>query len=371
MFHASCFMIIGIDASALTLPNPTGVQRYTEAIISALLKEGTEHTFRLYSPKPLPEPFTSHQVIIKSPRFWTQIRLPLELLLHKPDVFFQPSYMLPPYCPVPSVVTVHDLGWIKFSKAYSQSQVRLEKIGINRILSSKCQIIVPSESAYKDCVSLLGIPAKRIHVISEALIKLPNVKLNDYPEIEKYQDKNVILAVGRLEERKNTAVLVKAVTYLQSKVENETLTLVLVGQPGFGGEEIYAEIAKARQKRVEVILVKDADDSKLSAWFSVAKVLVYPSLYEGFGLPILQAFAANIPVIATQVSSIPEVGGDAVQYVKDVKSEEELAIAINSVIFDQEKSKKLIIAGKEQLKKFSWEIAAKETLKVLLSSSKL
>lgn len=361
-------MIIGIDASALTLPHPTGVQRYTEHIIRALLAINNDHTYRLYTPSDLPTEFRPYQVILKSPRFWTQIRLPFELWRHKPDVFFQPSYMLPPFLSVPSAIMVHDLGWIKHPEGYSASQLRSEKWGMRRLKTSSARILVPSKSARSDCIKLLHIAGKRIDVIAEALVPLPHPMSNSI--VQKYDDKTIILSVGRLEARKNTLTLVKAFESLcaQGQLKKEgrhDLALVLIGQAGFGYEQISKAITSAQKRGLTILERDDADDAELASWFAQAKAFVYPSLYEGFGLPILQAFQAHVPVVTTDVSSIPEVGGDAVQYVHDLYDEDELATAINSVIDNPVRAKSLVEHGRKQLQKFSWEQAAKETLSVL------
>ncbi len=355
-------MIIGIDASALTLPHPTGVQRYTEQIIKHMLKIGG-HEFRLYTPKPLREPFAAHQVVITSPRFWTQLRLPIELFLHRPDVFFQPSYMLPPFCPCLAVVMVHDLAWLKFPQAYSATELRLHQLEIKRIKKHQVMVIVPSVSAKEDVLKLMHIHQDYVSVIPEALIELPRVTSDHFDRVKSHAGEQVILAIGRLEERKNTLTLVEAVTSLVVD-QKQDLTLVLLGQAGFGADEIFAAIQKAKSSGVRIIHINDADDAELSDWLSIAKVYVYPSLYEGFGLPILQAFAAGAPVITAQNSSMPEVAGDAALYVKNAKDDAELAAIINSLLKNPAKAEKLIQAGKEQLKKFSWDKAAEETLKV-------
>ncbi len=365
-------MVIGIDASSLTLRHPTGVQRYSEQIIRALLRVGADHTFRLYTPVPLPEQFREHQRLIPFPRMWTQARLPIELYLHKPDVFFQPSYMLPPLCPVPSVTTIHDLGFLHYPNAYNGEQIELENITLGRAIKQRAQIIVPSGSVRDDLLDHYDVDAKRVHVIAESLIPLPPVALTDYPEVLRRKRDVIILAVGRLEERKNTATLVKAfeVLCLQDKKQDKSqaaanLTLVLIGQSGHGAQAVFAAIKSARNAGLNIIHRGDASDAELAAWFSIAKVFVYPSLYEGFGLPILQAFAAGVPVVTSDNSSIPEVAGKAAMYVKNPKDEDELAAALYATLNNNEKSTSLVNAGKDRLKQFSWEVAAKKTLAIL------
>ncbi|GEM_PF-2004677 len=383
-------MVIGINASALTHPRPTGVERYSEYIIRALLQRGSIHQFKLYTPHTLSEEFRSEQVLLKSPRFWTQVRLPIELYWHKPDVFFQPSYMLPPLCPVPSVVTIHDLAWLKFPHAYTKDQLASQRLMVSRIKKQHSKVIVPSQSAKADCVELLQLPEEQIHIIPEALISLPEPTEQDLAKLKIYKDKHVVLSLGRLEERKNTKTLVRAFEVLVGshknqafpaglkwqahtrsvrREDNNPLVLVLIGHPGTGAEDVYDAIREARSAGAEIVHLPAVTDHEIAAWFSVAKAFVYPSLYEGFGLPILQAFAANVPVVTTHISSIPEVAGDAAMYIKDPHDENELAVAMNAVINNQDKTKLLIAKGQEQLKKFSWTKAADQTLAVLTEAA--
>ncbi len=361
-------MIIGIDASSLTLPHPTGVQRYTEYIIKHLLLVGKEHTFRLYTPKPLPEPFAQHQVVIKSPKYWTQIRLPIELFLHKPDMFFQPGYMLPPYIPCRSVTTIHDLAWIHFPESYSEAEKKSQKLAAYRVYRHHAEVIVPSKATKNDCAQLLHIEKERLHTIPEALIELPKADKEAFPAISKLEKTQIILAIGRLEERKNTITLINAAEHLRSKTPE--VSLVLVGQTGFGAEKIFSAITHARQSGLQVVHLPNCTDAELAAWLSAANVYVYPSLYEGFGLPILQAFAARVPVIASHNSSIPEVGGEAVMYLHHPKDEEELATALYSVLTNNEKATKMANLGEKRLEQFSWALAAQKTLEVLINTQK-
>lgn len=364
-------MIIGIDASSLTLPYPTGVQLYAKFIIKNLIDIGREHRFRLYSSKALPIEYKKHQVLIKSPFFWTQIRLPIELMMHKPDVFFQPGYMLPPFCPCKAVATIHDLAWVHYPSAYSATDLHKQQLSVLRAMKHRAKIIVPSISARDDLLDNFAIDPSQIKTIPEALIPLPDVLLTDYPDILRHKRNVVVLAVGRLEERKNQTTLIRAMTNLvnnQSKKPGK-IALILIGQPGFGAHKVFEAMNEAKKSGVDIIYRANADDRELAAWFKIANVFVYPSLYEGFGLPILQAFAAKVPVVTVRNSSIPEVAGDAVMYVAKPKDEAELAAAINAVLFDAHKSDVLIKKGTEQLKLFSWHTAVISTLKVLMEQA--
>jgi glycosyltransferase involved in cell wall biosynthesis len=361
-------MNIGINATALSHVNPTGVEKYSLAIIEALIKAGqNDNKFTLYSPVNLPENFSQYQKVIKAKKLWTQVRLPIELMLQTPDVFFQPSYMLPLFCPCPSVITIHDLAWIHFPMAYSQEQIRSQQITLSRAKRLKSEIIVPSNATKVDCVNYGGFAANKIHVIAEASIKLPEANFDKYPNLNLLKDKKIILAIGRFETRKNQITLIKALYELAKnhKLDIEKTALVLIGKPGVGANDFFTEVNKAKSIGLNIIISTNTTDEEISCWFKVATLFVYPSLYEGFGLPVLQAFEAKIPVICSRNSSITEVAGDAAWYINNPTDENELAVGINALLNDSSKQNKLINSGNLQLNKFSWQLAANQTLAVL------
>jgi glycosyltransferase involved in cell wall biosynthesis len=293
-------------------------------------------------------------------------------MTQKPDVFFQPSYMLPLFCPCPSVVTIHDLAWIHFSEAYSKEQIRSQQITLSRANRLKSEIIVPSNATKVDCINYGGLAADKIHVIAEASIQLPEANFDKFPNLSSLKDKNVILAIGRFETRKNQITLIKALSVLAKKhqVDVEKTVLVLIGKPGVGANDFFAEINKAKSTGLNIIISTNASDEEVSCWFKVATLFVYPSLYEGFGLPVLQAYEAKIPVICAKNSSITEVAGDAAWYINNATDENELAVGINALLNDPIKQNKLIGLGNKQLTKFSWQNAANQTLAVLKLASK-
>jgi len=362
-------MNIGINASSLIHQHPTGVEKYTYEIISHLIPLLTKNDrLLLYTPSELPKEFSRFQNVIRANKYWTQVRLPIELLTHRPDVLFQPSYMLPAICPCPSVITLHDFAWLHFPDAYTKDQIKSQQTALNRAKRLKSEIITPSNATKVDCLKYGGIKEEQIHIIPEALVKLPLADLSKYPKIKQLSDKQVVLAVGRFEKRKNQTIIIKALRLLQKQVRIsnfDDIILVLVGSSGVGSENLYSEMSKARKEGIEIIISESVSDNELSCWFAVAKLFVYPSLYEGFGLPILQAFNANVPVICSKNSSIPEVGVNAVWYLDNPNSEEELAVGINALLSDPHKRARLVELGTNRLTHFSWSDAANQTLAVL------
>lgn len=360
-------MNIGINASTLIHPNPTGIEKYSYEIITHLIRCGVNENFILYTPSQLPNDYKDYQKIIKAKKYWTQIRLPIELISHRPDVFFQPSYMIPAFCPCPSVVTIHDLAWIYFPNAYTTEQIRSQKIALNRARRLKSTVIVPSNATKVDCIKYGQIAPESVHIIPEALFRLPKPDLHQFPNIAELQGKRVILSVGRIEKRKNQITLIKALNLLKKRKDlnnTDDIVLAIVGNPGVGADECYAEINKAKKSGLNIIVRSGATDLELASWYSISKLLVYPSLYEGFGLPILEAFAFKIPVICAKNSSLPEVAGNAAWYLDNPEDEEEQAVAINAMLNDPSKMTRLINLGDSRLIHFSWEKAANQTLAV-------
>lgn len=376
-------MLIGIDASRASGKEKTGTENYSRNLILNLAKIDRKNNYILYV-KPdynpefdrLPKNFRLKVIAIK--RFWTQIGLSREMLSRKPDVLFVPSHVLPPITPKKNVVTVHDLAWKYFPGAYSKSEIRLQKISITRAIKKNAQIIVYSQSTLSDLNKFFLINDAKISFVPMGFecsghceSRCSSARGNpDCPQGQLRKTslpfamtkQKYILSVSRLETRKNIVNLIRAYNLLRNerKIKEK---LVLVGKPGFGYDEIKAEINRSKYKN-DITETGFIADTELKALYYNASVFVFPSLYEGFGFPILEAFTSGVPVVTSSTSSMPEVAGRGALLV-DPKKPFEIAAAMSQILNKQALAEKLIRAGKIQVKKYSWELCAKETLKVL------
>jgi glycosyltransferase involved in cell wall biosynthesis len=355
-------MHIGVDASRATVARRTGTESYALNLIRAMLRAGSAHQFTLYfRDAPPPGLFDGHHHVIPFPRLWSHVRLAWDLLAakRKPDVLFVPAHVLPIVHPLPSVVTIHDLGYRYFPEAHPLGQRLYLDWSTHFSARAATHIIADSRATAQDLTRFYNIPAGKITVIypgrDETL-----TRIDPAPVRAKYGlPENYLLHVGTLQPRKNLIRLIEAVTRHPSPVTS----LVLAGRAGWLSAPIGA-LAKERGVR----LLDYAPDEDLAGLYSGAAAFVFPSLYEGFGFPVLEALACGTPVICSNTSSLPEVAGDAALLV-DPLDIHALASAIDRVLNDAELRSTLRARGLEQIEKFSWGKAARETLAVLESAA--
>ena len=377
-------MVIGIDASRANRAQKTGVEWYCYHLIQELkkipLKSGDK--FILYSPaelrgglEDLPGGWEA-RILFWPPKYlWTQIRLNWEVFIKPPDILFIPTHSLPIFCRAKSVVTIHDLGFERFKKAYSFWQ-RIYYPFVHRFAVKYAdKIIVPSLFTKKELAQLYKADPNKIVVIPPGYDSRNYKVTQDREKIEevlaKYKIKKpYFLYVGRLEKKKNIKGLVEAYGQflsLRGISRRETIfkqipNLVLVGSPGFGYRKIKNQISKIKNIR-EIGYVKLGD---LVYLYNAAEAFIFPSFYEGFGIPILEAMASNCPVVAANTASIPEVAGDAALYFNP-ENLLEMAGTIKKIIDNKGLINELIEKGQVRVKKFSWEKCAQKTLRVLLN----
>lgn len=363
-------MLIGIDASRTVTQLRTGTEAYAYFLIQALIEQAVPrgHRLRLYfnqAPPPDLFPHAAHveRVIIPFPRLWTHLRLAWELLQRPPDVFFTPAHVIPLTHSGRSVATIHDLGYRHFPQAHP----RLQRVYLcwstrhnGRVAR---RVIVDSQATKTDLIRFDGLEEEKIDVI------YPGVDPNLHPVSEtrclqevqaRYQVKSpYLLYVGTLQPRKNVARLVEA--YLESQVPHQ---LVLAGKAGWLSGPILDTLSHRRATADQIRLPGFIEDSDKAALISGATALLFPSLYEGFGFPVLEAQACSTPVICADTSSLPEVAGPGALLV-DPLDTAALAAAIQQIAADQGLRQELIRAGFENVKRFTWEEAARKVLRSL------
>lgn len=351
-------MHLGIDASRATAARRTGTEHYSLRLTQALLEQRGAHSATLYfRERPAPGLLADGQHrVIPFPRLWTHLRLSWELLTRPPDALFVPAHVIPAVCPVPAVVTVHDLGYRYFPDAHPLTQRLYLDLSTRYSARTAKHILADSAATKNDLTKFYGTPPKKISVVypgrDETLTRVdPTAVRAKYNLPEKY-----LLHVGTLQPRKNLLRLMEAATRHPSP-------LVLAGRAGWLSEPILAAARAANVRVLEFV-----PDEDLAGLYSGAEAFVFPSLYEGFGFPVLEAMACGTPVICSDTSSLPEVAGDAALRVNPLDTAA-LAAAIEGITTDTELRTTLIAKGYEQIKQFSWAKAAKEVWKVLESVS--
>ncbi len=378
-----------VDATPL-LPKPSGVGFYIFNLIESLYKLQSQNDFQLgisyqpslkkwlsYNLSP-PENISSYSNLYVLPipvRIANLLSLipgsPLfrfEQYLGFPDVMHGTNYTVFPCKGTLNLMSLYDLSFMKYPE-YVNSAVKQYTKRVKQSLQWTDAILTISESSKRDIVEYLQIPPDRIFVTPLASRYHVNY-LTD--ELIARIDKNIdydfsqpyLLFVSTIEPRKNITAIISAFNLLKSKYKIPH-HLVLIGQKGWKYEPIFEEIGRSSWKE-EIHHLDYLSDELVALFYSRADVFVYPSHYEGFGLPVLEAMTLGAPVVTSNTSSLPEVAGDAALLINpdDV---EELADAILQIISDSQLRAQLVKKGKDQASLFSWERTARETLQVYKS----
>ena len=357
-------MRIAVDARPLAAPL-TGIGRYTRALLQEMVDSG--HQWFLYSDRPLQVALPDNpRVSIRHGNAaggglgslrWAQWQYSRWAIQDVVDVFWSPRHHLPLLLsqPIASVVTIHDLVWRQFPETMRTRNLWLERALMGPSIWQADRIICVSRFTASEVSRYYPSAVGRCTVIHEAAET--SVAIDKPPaEIpEKY-----LLFVGTLEPRKNLPRLLRACAQLRD--DATMLPLVIVGGGGWGDEDLPALIAELALEG-RVILSGYVSDAQLQAIYAGAHCLLMPSLYEGFGLPVLEAMQHGVPVIASSTSSLPEVVGNAGLLVNPY-SVDELAQAIRSMLTTPALREELSARAQLRAQQFCWQRAAAETLQV-------
>ncbi len=382
--------IIGIDASRAARVNRTGTETYALEMIKALSKVASEQwRLRLYTPHApqhtdWPDSSYVETRVIPFPRLWTHWRLAQELRAHPPDQLFVPAHVLPLNCPLPALVTVHDLGY----KHYPQTHPLFERWYLNWTTRRHCQvahhIIADSQATVDDLLHFYQADPEHITVVylgrDEKLTPVTNPEIISKSKADYSIEGDYLLYLGTLHPRKNLVRLIEAFDMVlktlpsaddalaesSDSLLSPPLKLVIAGKKGWLYEEIFT---KAQELGLEqqVIFPGFINNQDKPALLSGALAYLFPSLYEGFGLPVLEAMACGTPVLTSLTSSLPEVAGDAALLVNPHQVED-IAKGIKTLITNNSLRRELTQQGFQQIRKFSWDKAAAQVFEIMANS---
>ena len=379
-------VIIGVDASRSSGEIRTGTERYSREVTSALLLAGARHRFRLYvRDAPL---LTGREawgeghveiVPVRPRRLWTHLGLGLEIARRPPDALFVPAHVLPvsqAWRRIPrSVVTIHDVGYRHFPSAHPWRQrlyLDWSTAFAGRYASA---LVADSEATRLDLQRVYRIPDDRIRVAYPGLTPVPEVdETSRRATLRRFdiQEGTVYaIYVGTLQPRKNLRRLLRAWSTVIDRVQDSdkgdglsaSPLLVVAGAMGWGGEDLLGDVRELGLE-ASVRFTGYISDEEKAALMRGARALVFPSLYEGFGLPVLEAQSVGVPVVCSNTSSLPEVAGNAALLVNpfDVA---DIARAIRVAMRDEGTRAELIRAGARNVARFSWEACARIVLDLL------
>jgi len=368
-------MIIGIDGNEANQKNRVGVGQFAYNVVSWLEKIDKENSYVIYlKARPLPDLPKERKgwkyKIFGPSKLWTQIALPIKLFTQKEklDIFFTPSHYAPRFSPVPTVISIMDL-WHKhhpeqFVKKDIYKLTKWEKYSLKKA----SQIIAISEFTKSEIIKFYGCPESKITVVYPGFdaryrgTKVQRCKVEEVKKKYKVEG-DYLLYLGTLQPKKNVEGLIKAFAYLIQNTKYK-IQLVIAGKKGWLYEKIF-ELVKGLKLEDKVIFTGFVDEEEKPYLLAGARAFVFPSFYEGFGIPVLEAMSLGVPVVTSREGSLPEVGGESAIYC-DPYSSEDIARAIEKVLsLNQAEKNEIIKKGFEQIKKFSWEECARKILKTL------
>lgn len=372
---------IGFDCTA-AIQQSAGIGRYTRELLKALAQATpTDYAYRLFAagcrknfPK-IAELFPTDRLNWRwcptrlsrrwLERLWYRLRLPLlvEAWTGRLDLFHAPDFVLPPVMPTTrTLVTIHDLSFVRLPTFTMPGMSRYLNRWVPHSVQRADHVIAVSEATRQDIIELYHAPAHKVTVLPHGISPdfapvIEPARLHDLRRRYGLDNWPFILSLGTIQPRKNYPRLIQALARLEADCH-----LVIVGSEGWDCETVYNEVTRwGLKERVHFLgYVADAD---LPALYSAATIFAYPSLYEGFGLPVLEALACGTPVVAANASALPEVVGSAGLLV-DPYQVEELAAALAHLLTDSADRARLGQAGQRQAAGFRWDNTAQGVLRL-------
>ncbi len=347
-------MLIGIDGNEANVKHRVGISEYA----FELLRQFAQFTpdslgiqFTIYlKDKPredLPKERDGWKYRVIGPRkLWTQFGLPLDLFFHRPrpDVFFTPTHYAPRFSPVPTVISIMDLSYIHFPELFKKKDLYQLKNWTAYSAKNAKKILTISKFSKDDIIKTYQIPGDRV-VVTYPGIKEELRIMNDESRMSELQSRygikgKYILFVGTLQPRKNIVRLIEAFSRISSSLINNPLSLIIVGKKGWMYESIL-EAPKKFNITNKVKFLEFVSNEDLPFLYQNAECFVLPSLYEGFGLPVLEAMKYGCPCVISNVSSLPEAGGDAALYF-DPNNASDITAKIELVLNDEKLRQEMI-----------------------------
>lgn len=361
-------MRIGIDARMLS-ERVAGIGRYTSQITAELAKKS--HDFFLYTPRPpITGDWSRKNITLRTSNcsgrayklLWSWSVLPALAWHDDVDIFWGATHRLPPILPrsTARVVTIHDLTWKYAGETMPLVNRFLEKRLMPHAINKADRIIADSQSTMQAIMAQYPHLSNKVRVVHLGLTTLP--KPNKFLSLETIGiTRPYFLFVGTLEPRKNLSRLLKAYSLLDEKTQNQAM-MVIAGGQGWGRGDVR-DLVISMGLSGRVLVTGYVNESLLSTLYANALFLAMPSIYEGFGLPLIEAMSFGIPVLTSSVSSMPEVAHDAGLFV-DPHDEHSIASKLNELIYMREIRNQLALKAKLNSRRFSWIRAARETMAI-------
>lgn len=373
-------MRIAVNAIFLQKDKLEGYGHYVQEVFSRIVQQHPEDEFIFVFDRPYHESFIfgpNVKTILVKPtarhplsfKIWYDITAPIALRSYKPDVWIQPYGFCSLTAKIPQVLILHDLAFLHFPQFIPWHQRWYYQMFTKKFLHKANSIVTVSDYSKKDMIDHFKIKNEKINVVNGAANK--NFKALSWQEKELVKEtfsdgKEYFLCTGGIHPRKNVMNLLKAFS-LFKKWQQSNMKLLVVGRLAWQYEDLLQKL-KTYKYRDDVVLLGYQPDEQLVKITGAAYAMVYPSFFEGFGLPILEAMQSEVPVITSNTGCMPEIGGDAALYANP-NDPDAIAKQMLHIYKDEILRSRLITAGIMQAAKFNWDKAANELWEIIFSTS--
>ena len=371
-------MRIGLDGIPLTFPK-TGIGHYTFELAKSLARVARENDFELVYPSTFPPISTNGNGATSEPvnlsstrvpvgplgRHWWSAGLPRYIRRQTIELFHGTNYDVPLWRPCSTVLTVHDLSLLLHPETHEKRSVRRARWRLPLMVKTADAVIVPSEAVGRELCEHLNTSSEKVFVVPEATRQCFHpIEFEESAEVRRRFDigDEFILTVGTIEPRKNLQLLVSAFEQAAAARPESVVQLVIAGGRGWLSGPLFSAVDNSPVQN-RIVLTDYLQDEDLRALYSACRMFVYPSLYEGFGLPPLEAMSCGASVIVSNIPALVETTGQAARLI-DPRDPGDLARSILGLLTNEDERRRLSVAGRQRASEFSWEKTARKTLEV-------
>lgn len=352
-------MRIAIDASRTTVARVTGTEQYSLRLLQGVTARGG-HAFTLYfRDPPAPDLFPPHteRRVIPFPRLWTHVRFAAALWRDRPDLTWVTAHTLPFLFPGPAIVTIHDLGYLHFPQAHPTRQRLYLDLTTRYSARRAVRVFADSAATQADLIAHYHVPQSKVRILYPGVDAPP---IGDVAAVRRRYGlpDRYFLFLGTLQPRKNIARLAQAYARFRAEHAETDIALVLAGGRGWLYDDVWTAGIPG------IIQTGYIDEADKGALYAGALAFVFPSLYEGFGFPVLEAMHCGTPVLCSATSSLPELVGDAALTVDPLNSDA-IAAGMSRLADDSSLRADLIRRGRVRAATFTWDAAAERALALI------
>ena len=365
-------MIIGIDGNEANIENRVGVGQYAFNLLKNIHLTDQKNKYIIYlknQPLPdLPKERPNWQYKVFGPqKLWTRFALPIRLFTEKAtlNVFYSPSHYSPKFAPCPTVPTIHDLGYLQFKNQFNKKDLYQLINWTQESIKKAAQIITVSNFSKTEIEKTYNVAPEKITIAYNGVDEPLKIDTKDQQKVlsdYSVKSKKYYLYLGTLKPNKNIPFLIRSFAEFLKITDQET-KLVIAGKKGWLFDEIF-ETVKKESVEDNIIFTDFVDNYQKTILYQNAKALIMPSIYEGFGIPVIEAMKLNTPVISSNIAPLKEVIGDNGFYFDPDNQEELVHQLVNFERLDSKEIKKMTDQAKIRADFFTWENTAKSVISV-------